>query len=489
MGVTNRASIAIGLEESVGVLPVSPEAIKYPLRSEDFVNPLTFDESGEFRDDRLTTAYDLTAEDASGGFDVNMRCEVFDTLIAASFYGDWADLPSRDNFAASSQVTGVTGSSGTVAVASGDAFVTGTLCRLDGFAGAANNAVKVATGGSATTAVFGAGAGLVDEASPGAYARVVTVGFAGASGDITATLSGLGSTALDFTTIPGLLPGTWIKIGGSASGTRFDASQLNTWARISGTVTANAIPLDNLPASWTTDAGTGKTIWVFVSELVTPGDGATKRTFFLDKKIPVTGGFRYLRLRGLHPQLTQINTEARGRMTARFSYLGIGGSFGDTPAVVSPKAPRTRRPLVSGRSFVRLHEGGGAFATTLSVPSINFILENQLVPVLAAHLLGYEDVEPAEATARIEGNLNFRTDALYTKFRGQTETSMSAVLLQDNEAYVIESPTGYLTTADIPLPGPNQIINMPFTFTTHANDGAVNRNKQYGFHRFRYVEA
>lgn len=488
MGVTNRASIALGFEDSVGVLPGSPESIKYPLRGEDFTNPLTFDESGEFRDDRLTTPYDLTAEDASGGFDVNMRCEVFDALIAASFYGDWAALPSRDNFVASGQVTGVTGSTGTVAVVSGAAFVTGTLVKLDGFTGAANNTVKRATSGSATTAVFGA-VGLVDEVSPGAYARAVTVGFAGASGDITATADGLASTVLDFTTIPGLLPGAFIKIGGSASGTRFATNQLNTWARISGPVTTNAIPLDQLPATWTTDAGASKTIWVFVSELVTPGNGATKRTLFLDKKIPVSGGaFRYLKLKGLHPQLTQINTEARGRLTARFSYLGIGGTFGDTPNVVSPKNPRVRRPLVSGRSFVRLHEGGAAFATTLSVPSINFILENQLVPVPAAHLYGFEDVEPAEATARFEGNLNFRTDALYTKYRGQTETSMSAVLLQDNEAYVIEGPTGYLTTADITLPGPNQIINMPFTFTTHANEGAINRNKQYGWHRFRYVE-
>lgn len=488
MGVTNRASIALGFEASVGVLPGSPRAIQYPLRGEDFANPLTYDESGEFRPDRLTTAYDLTAEDCAGGFDVNMRCETFDELIAASFYADWAAAPTRDNWVTASSITGVTASSGTYAVASGAAFVTGQIIQTLFFDGAANNGVRVLTGGSATTAVVGAGAGLVDDGAVSANARIAVVGFAGASGDITATSTGLGSTTLDFTTMTNLVVGGWIKIGGTASGTRFNTAALNTWARVVSK-TNNAVVLDNLPAGWTTDAGASKTIWIFTSELVTPGTGETKSTLFLNKKIPVTGGFRYLKLYGLHARLTQVNTDARGRMTARFDYQGIRGDFTSSPDVAAVTPRRSRRPLVSGRSFVRLHEGGGAFATTVSVPNINFILENQLVPVPAAHLLGYEDIEPAEATARFEGNLNFRTDSLYAKYRGSTETSMSAVLLQDSQAYVIEGPTGLLTTADIPLPGPNQIINMPFTFTTHANEGAVAANKQYGWHRFRYVEA
>ena len=488
MGVTNRASIALGFEQSPGVLPGSPKAILYPLRGEDFANPLTYSESGEFRPDRLTTAYDLTAEDAAGGFDVNMRAEVFDDLISASFYADWGAAPTRDNFVTAASITGVTGSSGTYTVANGAAFVAGQLIESILFAGAANNGVRVLTGGSATTAVVGSGANLVDDGSPAANARIAVVGFAGGSGDITATSTGLASTALNFTTMTNLKVGGWIKIGGSASGTRFATAALNTWARVRA-IGNNAVELDNLPAGWTTDSGSSKTIWIFTSELVTPGDGATKKTFFMNKKIPVTGGFRYLCLRGLHPRLTQINTEARGRITARFGYDGLSGEFKSSPDVAPVAPARPRRPMVSGRSFVRLHEGGGAFATTLSVPNINFILENQLVPSPAVHLLGYEDWDPAEAQARFEGQLNFRTDSLYTKYRGSTETSMSAFLLQDSQAYVIEGPTGLLTTADLPLPGPNQIIQMPFTFTTHANEGAVAANKQYGWHRFRYVEA
>ena len=495
MGVTNRASIALGFEQSVGVLPGSPTAVKYPLRGENFGIPLTYDESGEFRDDRLTTAYDLTAEDAAGGFDVNMRCDTFDPLIAAAFYSSWATAPERDNNGvADSNITGVTASTGTYTVASGAAFITQQLLFAEGFTNVENGGsafgagvVRELTGGSATTAVVGAGL-LIDEAAPPGTARIYVCGFHGASGDITATSTGLGSTALDFTTMTNLVVGGWIKIGGTATLNRFATAALNTWARVTA-ISANAVTLDNLPAGWTTDAGAGKKIWIFTSELITVADGSTKQTLFLQKKIPVTGGHRYVMAYGLHARLVQINTEARGRMTARFEYQGIKGEMLSSPPVASPVTPRKRRPLVSGRSFVRLHEGGGAFATTISVPSINFVLQNNLVPVPAAHLLGYEDIEPAEAVASFNGNLNFRTDALYTKYRGSTETSMSAVLLQDSQAYVIEGPTGILTTADLQLPGPNQIINMPFTFQAHANEGAITANKQYGWHRFRYVEA
>ena len=487
MGVTNRASIALGFEQSVGVLPGSPTAVKYPLRGESFGNPLTYEESGEFRDDRLTTAYDLTAEDTSGGFDVNFRAETFDPLIAAAFYSSWDQAPTRDN-ALGAQITSATAATDTYAVSNGAAFVANQLVYAENFTNAANNGIFAATGGSATTVVVGAGGTLVDEGSPPATARIYAAGFWGASGDITATSTGLGSTTLNFTTIPQLKVGGWVKIGGTNAANRFATAALNTWARVTA-ISANAVTLDNLPTGWTTDAGTGKVIWVFTSEIINIGDGSTKQTLFLQKSLPVTGGFNYLMVYGLHASLFQLNTQARGRMTSRFEYQGIKGEFLTSPMVATPTVPRKRRPMVSGRSFIRLHEGGGAFATTLSVPTINFALQNQLVPVETVELIGYEDIEPAEAVVQISGNLNFRTNALYQKYRGSTETSLSAVVIQDSQGYVIEGATGYLTTSDLQLPGPNQIISMPFTFQAHANEGTITANKQYAWHRFRYVEA
>lgn len=494
MGVTNNASIALGFESSVGVLPGSPTAVKYPLRGENFANPLTYEESGEFRDDRLTTPYDLTAEDASGGFDVNMRAEMFDPLIAANFYSSWDRASTRDN-AEGAYITAVanTGSAYSIEAAGGEPFVTGQLVYAENFGVAANNGLKHATTGSGDTSLVVTET-LTDEGSPPATARLYACGFYGASGDIAAVSDGITASSLDFTTIPAIKVGGWIKIGATGAGNRFATEALNTWARVIAK-SATKLTLDNLPSGWTTDAGTGKTIHVFTSEIINIGDGTTKQTLFLQKKMPVTGGTRYMHIYGLHSSLFRLNTTARGRMIARFEYVGIGGDAGGltaTPQVATPSVPRKRNVMTSGRSFVRLHEGGGPFATTVSVPQINFQNNNQLVPTENVTLLGYEDHDAAEAQVQLSGNLNFRTDSLFNKFRGSTETSISAVIAQATgthlQGYVIEAATGLLTQAGIEFSGPNQIITMPFTFTAHANEGVLTANKQYAWHRLRYYE-
>ena len=495
MGVTNRASFALGFESTPGVLPGTPTAVKYPLRGENFANPLTYEESGEFRDDRLTTPYDLTAEDCSGGFDVNMRCEMFDPLIAAAFYSSWGIAPTRDN-AEGSYITGVTTSDDTYAVAAGGGtpFVAGQLAYAENFTDAANNGLKHATTGSSDTALV-VTENLADE-TPGGTARVYVCGFYGASGDISATSSGLASSTLDFTTLTNLVVGGWIKIGATGAGNRFATAALNTWARVTA-IDTNAVTLDNLPSGWTTDAGTSKTIHVFTTEILTIGDGSTKSTLHMQKKLPISGGaYRYMNIYGLHPSLFRLNTTARGRMIARFEYLGMRGEatgLVSTPNVASPSTPRKRIPLVSGRSFVRLHEGGGAFASTVSVPQINFQLQNQMVPTEDVTQYGYEDIDPAEAQVQLSGNLNFKTESLFNKYRASTETSFSAVIQQATgshlQGYVVEAITGLLTQSGIELSGPNQIITMPFTFTAHANEGSITANKQYAWHRARYFEA
>ena len=69
---------------------------------------------------------------------------------------------------------------------------------------------------------------------------VKVVGFQGATGDVTATATGLGSTLLDFTTL-GLSAGQWIWVGGDTSGVKFATAACNGWA-ISWTTPGGARP-------------------------------------------------------------------------------------------------------------------------------------------------------------------------------------------------------------------------------------------------------
>ena len=143
--------------------------------------------------------------------------------------------------------------------------------------------------------MVGSSLSLTAETAPPGTGRLKVVGFQGASGDITATAGGLGSTSLDFTTL-GLAVGQWIKVGGTAAGDRFATAGLNDWARIVA-ISANALTLDNKPSGWTTDAGTSKTIKVWFGDYIK--NGVTKTALTLEKGFLGQDTPTYIALRGM----------------------------------------------------------------------------------------------------------------------------------------------------------------------------------------------
>jgi hypothetical protein len=109
--------------------------------------------------------------------------------------------------------------------------------------------------------VVGAGAGTVNEPAPPAGARLKVIGCQGVAADIAAVIAPanrLTSTTLNWTTL-GLAVGMWVKIGGTAAGTKFATATNNGWARISA-ITSTYIEFDSVPTGWVADAGTDGTI-------------------------------------------------------------------------------------------------------------------------------------------------------------------------------------------------------------------------------------
>jgi hypothetical protein len=96
-----------------------------------------------------------------------------------------------------------------------------------------------------------------------------TVGYQFASGDISLAVTGeipaLISTVADFTTYANLIPGAWVFIGGDDVATRF-ANNVG-YARI-GSVSANALVFDEATFAAVTEAGTGKTLRLFVGTIL-----------------------------------------------------------------------------------------------------------------------------------------------------------------------------------------------------------------------------
>lgn len=142
----------------------------------------------------------------------------------------------------------------------------GNLVLAEGLGNPNNNGVKRVTGsaaGALTVAEV-----LVAEANPPAAAKLTLVGHQFASGDLTVQVvngrASLVATAANFTTLfnqLGLIPGTWIFLGGDAVATRFDNNV--GYARI-GTIADKSVILDDVTWEPLTDAGAGKTVRMFV---------------------------------------------------------------------------------------------------------------------------------------------------------------------------------------------------------------------------------
>ena len=267
---SNITGLAFAEEESLKTLPATP--VWYGLEPNsysDFGGELSTVARAPIDPSRQNKKGTITDLDASGGFNVDFTKSNLVRLLQGFFFADARQLPSTQALnAAVVPLTSVTASSKTYAAASGlGSFAASQIVFASGFTNAANNGLKTVASSTAGTVVVNEA--LTDEASPPAAAKLETVGFQFASGDISlAVTSGIPSlvaTAADFTTLPGLIPGLWVFIGGDAAGTRF-ANNVG-YARIKS-IAAKAIVFDDTSFTPATEAGTGKTIRLFVGTVI-----------------------------------------------------------------------------------------------------------------------------------------------------------------------------------------------------------------------------
>ena len=267
---SNITGLAYAEETTLKTLPGTP--IWYGLEPNsysDFGGELSTVARAPIDPSRQNKKGTITDLDASGGFNIDFTKSNLTRLLQGFFFADARELPNTKALnAAAVALTGVTASSKTYAAASSlGSFTANQIVFASGFTNAANNGLKTVASSTAGTVVVNET--LTDEASPPAAAKLETVGFQFASGDISlAVTSGVPSlvaTAADFTALPGLIPGLWVFIGGDAAGTRF-ANNVG-YARIKS-IAAKAIVFDDTSFTPATEAGTGKTIRLFVGTVV-----------------------------------------------------------------------------------------------------------------------------------------------------------------------------------------------------------------------------
>ena len=461
---TNRVKHSKVRESTFGTTPTNPVFKEMRVTGSGLnINPMTVI-SDEIRSDRQIADLILVGQQAGGDVNSELSFKMFDDDFEEVLQGAWSSKPNKENTASNTPISALSATTITVA-SGGTAFLTNHLVVLRGFPTAANNdTAKVVTTSTGTTIVFAAATWTAETAAipVGAFARVV--GYAGASADIAATATGLSSTTLNFTTL-GLAVGEWIKIGGSAAGTKFATAALNDWCRISA-IAANALTFDIRPSGWTTDAGTGKTIYLFFGDILSNASTQYSNTIerqYLDQASP-----GYELLVGMVLDSMSMNVTAQQIVTNTRTYLGSTGSVSTTRASGATDITAPTYPVLNASAHV-----GSIMVNGAVLPGQNYVMDATVeVKNNQRHLFAIGNmgaVGVGNGQFEVSGRLNtyFADSTLLDYLLNNTQVSFT-FRVQDaatpKEAYFFDFPNVQFRSGSPTVPGKNQNVMLPLDY-------------------------
>lgn len=246
---SNLTGLSIAEEQCLKALPDTPTWIRLePNSYSDFGGDLKTMARSPIDPSRQNKKGAVVDMDASGGFNIDKTRTNLLKLLQGFFFADAREpFSTKPLNGVQVPITAVDGATKTYTFAGAGALVAGQLIYAEGFANAANNGLKTVV--SSVAGAVTVSETLVTEVPPAA-AFLNRTGGALPAGDVsmavTSGVASLVSTVTDFTTIPGLIPGAWIYIGGDAVGSAFVNNQ--GFARI-GAVQTKALIFDEV--TWT----------------------------------------------------------------------------------------------------------------------------------------------------------------------------------------------------------------------------------------------
>ncbi|RVD44212.1 hypothetical protein EN742_02995 [Mesorhizobium sp. M4A.F.Ca.ET.020.02.1.1] len=489
MSDANRVRLTHVREVTLGTTPNTPRMRTARMTGETLRFAPAFVSSEELRDDRMNAdpikVDEMNDGPVNGELSFPVDKSPFSDWIESLFCNTWLNQPFRDNDGtADSVITGAATTNTEVTHTTGDAFVAGHLVRFTGFGISGNNGVFKCTTGGATTSRY-VGSGITDEAAPPAAARMKVVGFQGAAADITAASNGIASTLLDFTTL-GLRVGQWLKIGGTATGDKFATAACNGFARIIA-IAANAITLDNLPTGWTTDAGTGKTIKVFVGDSIKNGVSTISQTLergFLDQSVPT-----YIAQRGMVVDQGVFNFATKQIAKYNLTFGGMTGAESTTSLDASPDAATTNAIMAAAVNVGRIAENGTIVGGPNFIESVDMTIKNNLRMIGGIRsdgLVGAEDIGKGSVDVTVAMSTYFGNDTLLAKLFAGTATNINLRIAKNSQAMIWAVPRLTLTGGQTNATAKNTDTKLPLNAEASYDSLTVSHVL---LDRFEYYEA
>lgn len=488
MSDANRTAVGIVEEVTPGTTPATPLIENLRIKSHSLKYAKQTVISNELVADRQILDVIPVGFEAGGDVPMETSFGALDTPFRANALSEWIFAAVRSNELGVTNITAVSATAYTVlttGATKGNSGLpaVGMLFRAAGFGAVGNNRLfRAAATTSATSIVMTAG---TIEASPPVGARLKAVGFEGASGDITATSTGLASTALDFTTM-GLGIGEWLWVGGGAVGQQFADPDNKGFVRISGPVTATAIPLDNLPVGWGVDAGTGKTIRCFFGDYIR--NGVTKRSHSLEVQYQDLAPVLYDVHTGMVSASLAVSLQARAIVEVTQTWMGLNTTTGSTRiAGATDKAAPTFDIMNSSSNVGQLYENGLAVTGPNFVVGVTLTMANNLRRRNAVGSSG--SVAIALGRVAVDGTMStyFGDNTVRQKVLSSVASSFMTAIVDPAgpRGYLLDFPKIKFIEGDPSTPGVDQdrMLDAKFQAVKHPTFGYtyhIQRFEEYG---------
>lgn len=454
---SNATGLAIAEEQDIKTLPGTPVWYAMePNSYDDFGGELTAvarDPINPSRQRRKGTTTDL---DAAGGFNTDVTLSNLKRVLQGFFFADIREKPTTTPLNSAAIAATSVAISGVFNIASGGTnFKVGQLVRTSGFSTAANNGFGRVTASTATSVTV-SGITTVAEATPPAAAKLEVVGYEGAAAATSlALVTGgftLTMTGVDFTV--GIVNvGDWVFIGDDNATNRFNSG--SGYARVKA-VAATVLTFDK--ATWTVavDAGTGKSVRIFVGDLLRNEDNPElikRRSYQLERQLGINSDVGALAqaeyVEGAIPNELAVNIPQADKLNADLSFIGMNTTYRDS--ATGPKSG-TR---VAALGETAINTSSDVFRIRLStvdplnlspaalvgyLSEANIKVNNNVSPSKAVGVLGAFDA--TAGTFEVSGELTayFTSTAAIAAVRNNADVTLDAIFADSNAGMVFDIP-------------------------------------------------
>lgn len=462
---SNVTGLSYAEEATPGVLPGSPTwYVLEPNSYGDFGSQVTTTARATINSSRQRRKGVVTDVNANANFMQDLTFDNMYDLLQGFMFASWRQK-DVDAF------TAVTGSNGFTLASGGTDYRSGDLILASGSVTAANNGVhKVTTGATGTNVPVTST--LTADASPDATSKIRRIGFEFASGDAVITVTNgvpsLKATTKNLTQL-GVIAGEWFWVGGDTSGTNFATATNYGWVR-AGSVAAGEIVLDKTQNTFSADTGTGKTLRVFLGDVLKNEADPTlqvKRTYQLERSLGAAG---YEYGLGSTPNQLVIQLNSASKVT-----LDLGFVCHDFETAGSAKSG-TRATLVSGQAFNTSSDFGRIRLEDVDMTGLaSFMIDAQLTinngvtPDKALGTLGAFDTSYGDFA--VTGNVNayFSTTAAVDAVRSNADVSLDFALVHLNTGLLFDIPLVTLGNARLQVEK-DRAIRLPLSLdaASHA---------------------